>query len=96
MKQAQVILNNLIASNGSDHLGQCLDMTLSTDAGLRYPFLQAMMVVLKQSTMTDLTLSRRKSDLALRPFTKVSSIARGMAYMLLTIAANERCFFKET
>jgi hypothetical protein len=74
MKQAQAILNNLIASNGSDCLGQCLDMTLSADAGLRYPFLQAMTVVLKQSTMTDLTLSRRKSDLGTRPFTKVSSV----------------------
>jgi hypothetical protein len=75
MKQAQAILNNLIASNGNECLGQCLDMTLSADAGLRYPFLQAMTVMLKQSTMNDLTLRRRKSDISLRPFTKVGAFA---------------------
>lgn len=73
MKQAQAVLNNLIAINGNDCLSQCLDMTLSADAGLRYPFLQAMTTILKQSTITKLALYRRKSDSTSRPFTKVSA-----------------------
>jgi hypothetical protein len=76
VKQAQAVLNNLIAANGNDCLGQCLDMTLSKDAGLRYPFLQAMTVILKQSTLTKLDLNGRKSDGALRPFTKVRAASR--------------------
>lgn len=80
LKQAQAILTNLITCNGNDSLGHCLEMTLSADAGLRYPFLQAMTVVLRQSTLTDLALRRRKSDSSLRPFTKVSySASEGCA-----------------
>lgn len=96
MKQAQAVLNNLIASNGNECLGQCLDMTLSADAGLRYPFLQAMTTILKQSTITNLTLRRQKSDISSRPFTKVGVRAFG-AYMRLTEtvsltdASSERC-----
>jgi hypothetical protein len=75
MEQAQAVLNNLIAANGNDCLGQCLEMTMSQKAGLRYPFLQAMTVILKEKTTKNLVLKRRKSDSVSRPFTKVCTLA---------------------